>query len=116
MALRAPQRQMFEELADVQKAHNVFSLLGGFGELLAADDKIIQEKGRGLLNYYDLMIDSDSVLAGLLETRIGGVSSLNWEIVSASEDDADIEAAEFLRFVFDQIEDFDVALADMLSA
>src|SRR3990172_1054121 len=47
---------------------------------------------------------------------MGGVSSLNWEIVSASEDDADIEAAEFLRFVFDQIEDFDVALADMLSA
>lgn len=107
--------KLFNEIADLAKAHNVFNMLGSFDSLREAD-KIVQIKGKGFIDYYDAMIDADSVLSGLVETRIGAVVGLEWEMISASAAEEDKELAEFCRFAIEGISNFDADLYDIMGA
>lgn len=80
------------------------------------DDQVIAKKGKGTLAFYDTMVDSDGTLSGLIDTRIAAVAGLDWEVVPASDDEADQEMAAFVRFALDGIGDFDHVLEQMLGA
>lgn len=64
--------KLFEEIASLEKAHDAFSQM-----MNRTNDKIINERGRGSLDYYDIMVDSDATLAGLIETRVDAVAGLD---------------------------------------
>jgi len=104
-------KKLFEEIASLNTAHDVF-----FRMSAPIPDKIIMEKGRGLVTYYDLMIDSDSYLAGLLDDRIDAVAGLEHIIIPATEDNEDMRIAEFVRFYFKKMKKLRVDLKELLGA
>ncbi len=86
------------------------------GDTYRESDKIIRSKGRSLFGFYDDMSDSDSVLAGIIETRIDSVARLPWDIIPASEEDADIEIANYVKESLLGLDNFDEDIQELLSA
>ena len=101
---------------EIAKAQTQYSGFFGGGDTYRASDKIISKKGKSLFAFYDEMSDSDSVLAGLIETRIDSVARLPWDIVPASEEDADIEIANYVKQSLLDLDNFDEDLQELLSA
>jgi len=105
-------KQLMKELASVSVAHDVFAKMTAS----RSPDKIIIERGRGLLDYYDVMVDADPVLAGLLETRIDAVAGLEWDVIPASEEPNDERIAEFVTSCLDGLKRFKQDLEQICSA
>jgi SPP1 gp7 family putative phage head morphogenesis protein len=104
---------MFKEIASLENAHDVFAFMMG---TITYSDRIILQRGSGVLDWYDLMIDSDAWLSGLIDTRIGAVAGLKWEVIPGTSDEKDIKLAEFVEWAFDKIEKFYQDRKDLLAA
>ena len=100
---------------EMSKAENTFSSMFG-GDTYRASDKIIQKKGKGLFKFYDEMSDSDAVLAGIIETRIDSVARLPWNIIPASDEERDIDIANYVNGALLDLDNFDEDLTELLSA
>jgi len=100
---------------EIAKAQNQRSSFFG-GDTYRESDKIIRSKGRSLFAFYDEMSDSDSVLAGLIETRIDSVARLPWDIIPASEEESDIDIANYVKQALIDLDNFDEDLQELLSA
>lgn len=105
---------MFKLLAGIGASHDWAMI--AFGDLLNRGDRIIDTKGQGNQDYYDLMVDSDALLAGIIDTRITSVAGLEWRVNPASDEPEGVDIAEFVGFVLDRLGDFDEKLSNILSA
>lgn len=79
-----------------------------------AADKVIERYGRGVLTFYDDMVDSDAIIAGLMDTRISQVVSLEWDVVPYSVEPRDTDIAEFVKEWMSNYEGFDDFLNNQL--
>lgn len=114
-SLKLPSKALlFKMLSGLESSHD-WALIA-FGDLLERGDRIIDVRGQGNQDYYDLMVDSDAVLSGLIETRITAVAGLDNRVDAASDEPRDLEIAEFISHAFARMGDFDEKLADILSA
>lgn len=104
-------KNLLLEIASLDKAHDVFSFL-----TQRTSDKIITERGRGTLDYYDTMTDSDPILAGLLETRVDAVSGQEWDVVAGGTEDLDVKLSDFVHWALDHLPRFKQDLSQILSA
>ena len=100
---------------EIAKAQTQYAGFFGGGDTYRASDLIIRNKGKSRFEFYDEMSDSDSVLAGLIETRIDSVARLPWDIIPASEEDADIEIANYVKQALLDLDNFDEDLQELLS-
>lgn len=103
------------EIANISEAWSTWRSLFGW-DTWAEADAIIRTKGQNLFGYYDKMIDSDGVLAGLIETRTDAVAGLEWEVLAAGEEDADQEMAAFVRFALRRVHNLQGDLSELLGA
>jgi len=108
-------KNLKSSVIDLSSAAAVFSQWFRI-DTLAQEDKIVQFKGRGRYYYYYEMMDTDGVLSGAVEDRIDGVSGLDWSIIPAGDDPAQIELSDFVTWALKRITNFQDDLGDILSA
>ncbi len=80
--------------------------------LLEADNGNILEQ----MELFEEMEEKDPHLFSQLQTRKNAVVGLDYEIIPASESEFDIQVADFIKEVFDEFEDFEDVLMDLLDA
>ena len=89
------EKPILDEIAGVEK--DIFT--GYIGKVLLNPDKVLssESKGKGIEIYEDLLRDPE--IRQAMETRRLAVVGREWEVVPASEDDKDIEIADFIKEV-----------------
>jgi len=113
-SLKRQIRNLLGVLSSPEKAHDVWAALLSY---LPNPDKILETAGADEnVRFYDSMVDSDSHLAGLINTRMDAVTGLDWEIIPASEEDKDVEIADFVRDQFLNIFEFENDLEELMGA
>jgi len=65
---------------------------------------------------YQLIIERDAHISSVIHTRILAAAGLDWSVSAASDDDADINIAEFIKDQLNDLRDFDSALSHLLTA
>ncbi len=86
-----------------QKLANIF---------IEADNGNILEQ----MELFEEMEEKDPHLFSQLQTRKNAVVGLDYEIIPASESAFDVEVAEFVKEVIDELDDFEDVLMDLLDA
>lgn len=72
-----------------------------------------ESQGRGSA-VYDDMLDKDPHIAGIWDTRVTAVTSLQWEIIAANDTPKAKAMAELVTRVFNRIEDLEESLGQLL--
>lgn len=105
------EKPITDEIAGVEK--DIFR--DYLGKTLLNPDKVLKSEsgGKGIKLYEDLLHDSQ--VRSNLQTRRLAVVGKEWEVVPASEDDGDIEIAEYVEDVLKGF-NFDAARVSLLSA
>ncbi len=80
--------------------------------LLEADNGNILEQ----MELFEEMEEKDPHLFSQLQTRKNAVVGLDYEIIPASESEFDIQVADFIKAIFDDFEDFEDVMMDLLDA
>ncbi len=83
-------------------------------DYLVPEDRILRERARGDLEVYERLLDDDQVAATFEQRRLSVIAH-EWFVEAASEDPADIEAADWVRECLKGV-NFDEATRQMLSA
>lgn len=90
---------------------------GFVGAVLPNPDEVLEREASGKgYDLYEEMEDKDPQIASLLQTRRLGVLSKEREIVPASESQRDLDIADFVRRVLDDVPRFDEDLNGLLDA
>jgi len=106
-------RTLLGVISSSENAHDVWTTLLAY---LPNPDKILETASADNVRFYDSMVDSDSHLAGLINTRMDAVTGLDWEVMPASDDAKDIEIADFVRGQFLNIFEFENDLEELMGA
>lgn len=85
------------------------------GKILTNPDQVLRKESKAGLDLYREMMDKDAQISSLMQTRVNGVVSKNWDINPASEETRDVEIADFVRSALDNI-DFEGDMKDLLQA
>ena len=109
---KKPSPELFRQVA---KAYERTILYGQFARL-SEIDKIISKRGRNRVSYYWEMVDTDSVLSGVIETRIDNVSGLDRIIIPASPESDDLIRAEFVKAALLEVNRFEENISELLGA
>lgn len=106
--------KLIAEISNPTLAHDLWATFMGY---LPNPDPLIEiTNHENICAFYDSMVDSDSNLSGLINTRIHAVTGLDWSVVSASEETRDVEIAEFVEGMLLNIYEFEDDLEELLGA
>ena len=95
---KAPPKPSFDEISASGAS---LDFTGYLGEILPPGDPLLQSLGGDLKHYESLLRDEQVTSA--FQQRRRAATSTEWEVVAASEDRVDEEAAEFIREQFEAI-------------
>lgn len=110
-----PPQTLYTEIAGIEQAMNTFSTYFAF-DPYGNQDLILRTKGKQRFAFYDQMVDADSVLAGLIDSRIDACAGIEWDIIPASQDESDVDISNFVREAIKGIDEFQDDLSDILRA
>lgn len=68
-----------------------------FRGYISSEEYVVDLQGVYALNQYDIMRRSDSTIHGVLQVVKNPIISANWDIEPASDDEADVEIADFVK-------------------
>lgn len=111
--INAKVRGLLSVIADPMQAHDVWAIIGQY---MPNPDNILTVSGKDNIEFYNSMVDADSHLSGLVNTRMDAVTGLDWEIIPAGEESRDEEIAEWVAEAIDNISEFEDDMEELLGA